>query len=174
MQLARFPEAQIELERATTLRPDHGDAWAMLGNVYKQNDQPDKAIAALRRAIELMPNQPSPHITLASILVRQGDTAGAAAERKIAADLSRVAVSRQRASFSLDSGRVLLQRGQLNEAVTQLQAAVAADPTYAEAHAALAEAYARQGRTADAALERQQAQRLEQSTTKSASPSQNH
>jgi Flp pilus assembly protein TadD len=136
----------------------------MLGNVYKQNDQPDKAIAALRRAIQLMPNQPSPHITLASILVRQGNTAGAAAERKIAADLSRVAVSRQRANFSLDSGRALLQRGQLAEAVTQLQAAVAADPTYAEPHIALADAYARQGRTADAALERQQAQKLAQST----------
>ena len=166
MQLARFPEAQAQLERATTLRPDHGDAWAMLGNVYKQNDQADQAIAALRRAIELMPNQPSPHITLASILVRQGDTAGAAAERKIAADLSRVAVSRQRANFSLDSGRALLQRGQVKEAVTQLEAAVAADPTYAEAHIALAEAYTRQGRTADAALERQQAERLSQTRSK--------
>jgi Flp pilus assembly protein TadD len=168
MQLARFPEAQTEFERATTLRPDHGDAWAMLGNVYKQNDQPDKAIAALRRAIELMPNQPSPHITLASILIRQGDNTGAAAERKIAADLSRVAVSRQRANFSLDSGRALLKQGQITEAITQLQAAIAADPTYAEAHTALADAYTRQGRTAEAALERQQAQKLtaEQAPTK--------
>ncbi len=54
----------------------------MLGNVYKQNDEPEKAVAALRRAIELLPDQPSPHITLAAILIRQGDTAGAAAERK--------------------------------------------------------------------------------------------
>src|SRR5206468_1992181 len=99
MHLGRFPEAQMQLERATTLRPDHGDAWALLGNVYKQNEQPEKAIAALRRAIELMPNQPSPHITLASILVRKGDMAAAASERRIAADLSRVAVSRQRANF---------------------------------------------------------------------------
>ena len=28
MQLGRFPEAQAELEKATTLRPDNGDAWA--------------------------------------------------------------------------------------------------------------------------------------------------
>jgi Flp pilus assembly protein TadD len=162
MQLGRFPEAQAELEKATTLRPDNGDAWAMLGNVYKQNDQPEKAITALRRAIELMPNQPSPHITLASILVRQGDMAGAASERKIAADLSRLAVSRQRANFSLDSGRTLLKRGQMAEAITQLQAAVAADPNDPEAHAALAEALTQQGRTADAALERQRAERLAQ------------
>ncbi|HTF71126.1 MAG TPA: tetratricopeptide repeat protein, partial [Edaphobacter sp.] len=68
----------------------------------------------------------------------------------------------QRANFSLDSGRALLKRGQIAEAITQLQAAVAADPDYAEAHAALAEALTQQGRTADAALERQRAQRLAQ------------
>ncbi|HEY6412349.1 MAG TPA: tetratricopeptide repeat protein [Edaphobacter sp.] len=165
MQIGRFPEAQAELEKATTLRPDNGDAWAMLGNVYKQNDDPQKAAAALRRAIELRPDQPSPHITLASILSQQGDTAGAAAERKKAADLSRVAVNRQRANFALDSGNLLLKRGQLAEAVAQFQTAVAADPNYAEAHAALADALAQQGRSADAALERQQAQKLTQANS---------
>ena len=162
MQMGRFPESQAELEKATTLRPDYGDAWAILGNVYKQNDEPEKAVAALRRAIELLPDQPSPHITLATILIHEGDTAGAAAERKKAADLSRVAVSRQRANFALDSGRLLLQRGQIADATIQLQAAVAADPNYADAHAALADAFALQGRTADAAVERQQAQKLAQ------------
>ncbi len=174
MQLGRFSESQTELERATALRPDHGDAWAMLGNVYKENGESEKAVTALRRAIELQPDQPSPHITLAAILIRQGDTAGAAAERKKAAELSRVAVSRQRANFALDSGRLLLQRGQLADATTQLQAAVAADPNYAEAHAALADALARQGRTADAALERQQAQKLTQAQSTSGTSSPSH
>ncbi len=127
----------------------------MLGNVYKENDEPEKAVAALRRAIELLPDQPSPHITLAAILIRQGDTAGAAAERKKAADLSRVAVSRQRANFALDSGRLLLKRGQFAEATRNSRQPSTADPNYAEAHAALADALALQGRTADAALERQ-------------------
>jgi Flp pilus assembly protein TadD len=119
----------------------------------------------LQRTIELRPDQPSPHITLASILSQQGDTAGAAAERKKAADLSRVAVNRQRANFALDSGRLLLKRGQLAEAVAQFQTAVAADPNYAEAHAALADAFTQQGRNADAALERQQAQKLTQANS---------
>jgi protein O-GlcNAc transferase len=171
MQLGRFPEAQSELEKATALRPDYGDAWAMLGNVYKQTDEPEKAVTALRRAIELLPDQPSPHITLATILIRQGDNAGAAAERKKAADLSRVAVSRQRANFALDSGRLLLQRRQLSEATAQLQAAIAADPNYAEAHAALADAFALQGRIADAAVERQQAQKLTQAQSTAGSNS---
>jgi protein O-GlcNAc transferase len=154
MQLGRFPESREQLERATTLRPGNGDAWAILGNVYKQTDQPDQASAALRKAIALLPDQPSPHITLAAILAQQGDTAAAARERKIAADLSRIAVSRQRASFALDSGRLLLKRGQIPEAIEQLQTAIAAAPDSPDPHLALAEALDRQGHSAEAAAER--------------------
>ena len=59
-----------------------------------------------------------------------------------------------------DSGRTLLKRGQIADAVVQLQSAVDADPNYADAHSALADALDRQGRSADAALERQKAQKL--------------
>jgi tetratricopeptide (TPR) repeat protein len=160
MQLGRFAEARAELEKATALRPNNGEAWALLGNVYKDSSEPEKGTAALRRAIELMPNQPSPHISLAAILIQQGDPAGAAAERKKAADLSRIAVSRQRANFALDSGKALLKRGQVADALVQFQTAVEADPNYAEAHSVLADALDRQGRSAAAALERQKAQEL--------------
>lgn len=160
MQLGRFAEAQEELERATVLRPENGEAWAILGNVYKETSQFQKATDALRRAMELMPNQPSPHISLAAILSQQGDHAGALAERKKAAELSRIAVSRQRANFALDSGRALLKKGQVAEAVAQLQSAVDADPNYSDAHSALADALERQGQSAAAALERQKAQKL--------------
>jgi Flp pilus assembly protein TadD len=132
----------------------------MLGNVYKETGEVQKATDALRRAIELLPNQPSPHISLAAILSQQGDRAGAAAERKKAAELSRLAVSRQRADFALDTGRALLKKGQVIDAVAQLQTAVDADPNYAEAHTALADALDRQGKGADAALERQKAKGL--------------
>ncbi len=160
LQLGRFADSQVELEKATALRPDNGDAWALLGNVYKNNNDPQKAAAALRRAIDLLPNQPSPHISLAAVLSQQGDSEGAIAERKKAAVLSRVAVSRQRANFALDSGKALLKQGQIAEAIAQLQTAVDADPNYSEAHSALAEALDRQGRSADAALERQKAKKL--------------
>lgn len=165
MQLAQFPQSQAELEKAIALRPDNGDAWALLGNIYKQLDQLPKAIAALQHAIQLLPNQPSPHITLAAILSEEGDHAGAVAERKKAAELSRAAVSRQRANFALDSGKALLSRGQLAQAIVQLQTAVDADPTFVEAHMALANALAQQGRSADAAIERQKAQQLRASSS---------
>ena len=118
------------------------------------------SVAHLRAPIELLPNQPSPHISLAAILIQLGDTAGAAAERKKAADLSRIAVSRQRANFALDSGKALLKQGQVADALVQFQTAVDADPNYAEAHSVLADALDRQGQSAAAALERQKAQKL--------------
>jgi len=170
MQMGRFPDAARDLEKSLAMRPNNGDAWSILGSVYKQMDQPDKAVPALRRAIELLPSQPSPHIVLASILAERGDIAGAAAERKKAADLSRVAISRQRAKFNLDSGTQLLKQGKLADALVQLRQAVAADPTYADAHRALADALAQQGDAAGAALERQKATALDSQPHASATP----
>lgn len=160
MQTGRFEDAANQMERAVAARPENGEAWSMLGNIYKQMEQPEKAVVALRRAIPLLPGQPSPHITLAALLAQQGDREGAAAERKIGAELSRVAVSRQKAEFALKSGRALLREGKVAESVAQLRAAVAADPGYVAAHRALGEALLKQGNAAEAALERQKSEAL--------------
>jgi tetratricopeptide (TPR) repeat protein len=66
-------------------------------------------------------------------------------------------VNRQKAAFALNAGNQLMERGQIADAVARYQEAVAADPTFAEAHAQLAAAYERQGRAADAAAERAKA-----------------
>ncbi len=97
---------------------------------------------------------------LAAILSSKGDRDGAAAERKTAAGLSRTAMSRQRASFALQSGRALLAKGDLPGAVLQLNDAIATEPDLKEAHLLLAEALQRQGRPADALAERQKAEHL--------------
>jgi protein O-GlcNAc transferase len=157
MQQGRYPESINKLKRATELQPSNGDAWALLGTVLKDSDQPDAAVDALHHAIELEPDQPGLHIQLAAIDSQAGRTADAAAERKIAADLSRAAITRQHVSFALKSGRTLLDQGKLPEAVFQLTTAAKADPTLAEPHRLLAEAYTRQGKAAEAALERKQA-----------------
>jgi protein O-GlcNAc transferase len=161
MQQGKFSEAAAQLQRATTLQPANGDAWALLGSVLKDSGDPKGATAALQRAAALEPNQPSLHVQLAALESQAGDKEAAAAERKIAADLSRQANSRQRAGFALDSGRALLEQGKLDDAILQLNTAAQADPTLAEPHSLLAEAYARQGKSADAALERQRVSALE-------------
>ena len=154
MQQGNSERAATQFRRATDLQPTNEDAWALLASVLKDSDGP-AATAALTRAIALKPDQPSLHIQLAALLVHAGQPAQAAAERKLAADLSRAAVAHQRATFALNSGRSLLAEGKLPEAVDQLTIATDADPKLAEAHRLLAQALTRQGKTAEAALERQ-------------------
>ena len=163
MQLGKLEDAATQLKAALALRPGNGDGWAILGSVLKQMNRPetrDETEAALRKAIALLPNQPGPHITLASVLAEEGKHDEAAAERKVAAGLSRTAVNRQRATLNTNAGNQLLQRGQIADAVAQYQDAIAADPGYAEAHSQLAIAYAQQGRTDEAAAERAKADAL--------------
>jgi Flp pilus assembly protein TadD len=161
MQQGQFEKAASSLEKATALRPGNGDAWATLGSVYEQMQRPDKAEPALRQAIALLPQQPSPHINLATILAARGDKEGAAAERKIGAALTRATVNRQKANFGLDSGTLLMKRGQTSDALVQFQSAVEADPGYAAPHKALADALDRSGRKAEADEERKKAAAIE-------------
>src|SRR5262249_23649263 len=129
-------------------------------SVYKQDNKLPEAADALRHAIALLPNQPGPHITLASVLADQGEKTQAAAERKQAAGLTRVAVNRQRATFAANTRSMLLAKGQVADAIDRYQEAVTSDPGYAEAHTGLASALARQGRTEEAAAERAKAAAL--------------
>ena len=161
MQMGRLPEAADSLRTALALRPQNGDGWATLGSVLNQLHQPAEAERALRRAIELLPSQPGPRITLASVLAEEGRRDEAKALRRQAADLTRVAVNRQRATFSMNAGNQLLLRGQIADAVSRYQEAIASDPGFAEAHRQLALAYDRQGRAAEAATERATADKLD-------------
>lgn len=160
MQQAKFEQAATMLAKATELRPDNGDAWATLGSVYRELGEPAKAEAALRRAINLLPDQPSPHINLASVLMAEGNKTEAIAERRKGAELTRIAVNRQKASFGIDSGALLLKQGKVADALAQYESAVAADPQFAAAHAGLATALERAGRKAEAAEERLKAAEL--------------
>jgi protein O-GlcNAc transferase len=54
-----------------------------------------------------------------------------------------------------------LADSKIDAAVTQLLVAIQADPTLSEPHRLLADAYARLGRPADAALERSAAESLD-------------
>jgi tetratricopeptide (TPR) repeat protein len=107
-----------------------------------------------------MPDQPDPHLTLATVLAQQGLAADAAAERKKGAELERVTMNRQRAIVSTNSGNSLLQKGQVAEAIERYQQALTDDPQYPEAHRGLANALGRQGKKAEAAAERQKADEL--------------
>jgi tetratricopeptide (TPR) repeat protein len=163
MQVARYADAERELSASLKLRPENGDGWATLGSVENKLDKLPEAIAALREAIRQSPLQADPHLTLATVLARQNQTAEAAEERRKAADLMRQHMNLQRAEVSTNSADSLLASGKVDEAIADFREALSFDPDYASAHEGLAKALERQGKTVEAAAERQKAAALRQS-----------
>jgi len=160
MQAGQYADAARELSTSLRLQPENGDGWATLGSVYNHLDQLDKATAALDQAIQRLPQQPDPRLTLAAVLAKQNKPEEAKAERAKAAELMRANMNRQRAEVAAHSGASLLQNGKVAEAIVEFQNAISFDPSYPEAHLGLADAFDRQGKTSDAAAERQRAASL--------------
>jgi protein O-GlcNAc transferase len=160
MQAGQYADAARELSTSLKLQPENGDGWATLGSVYNHLDQLDEATAALSQAIQRLPQQPDPHLTLAAVLAKQKKPEEAKAERTKAAELMRANMNRQRAEVAAHSGTSQLQNGKIAEAIVEFQNAISFDPSYPEAHLGLADALDRQGKTTDAALERQKAASL--------------
>ena len=111
MQDGRYDDAARELSQAMKLHPDNADGWATLGSLYQKMNKLPEAADALREAIRQRPDQPDSHLTLATVLAQQGNATEAAAERKKGAELERVAMNRQRATVSTNTGNSLLQKG---------------------------------------------------------------
>jgi Flp pilus assembly protein TadD len=160
MQAGQYADAARELSTSLKLQPENGDGWATLGSVYNHLDQLDQATAALGQAIQRLPQQPDPHLTLAAVLAKQNKPEEAKAERAKAAELMRANMNRQRAEVAAHSGTSQLQNGKIAEAIVEFQNAISFDPSYPEAHLGLADAFDRQGKTTDAAAERQKAASL--------------
>ena len=157
MQAGRYGEAARELESSLRLRPENGDGWATLGSVYNRLEELPEAVTALRKAIDQLPSQPDPHLTLAAVLTKQNHTAEAMKERKEAATLMRANMNHERAEVATNSANSLLKSGDIAGALRQFQEALSYDAAYAEAHLGMASIYEAQGKSAEAAAERQKA-----------------
>jgi tetratricopeptide (TPR) repeat protein len=157
LQAGRYADAERELNASLKLQPENGEGWATLGSVYNHLDKLPQAASALQEAIKRLPTQPDPHLTLAAVLAKQNLPAEATAERRKAADLMRANMNRQRAEVASNAGDSLLKSGKLDDAIVEFRNAVSYDPQYARAHLALADALERQGKTIEAAAERQKA-----------------
>jgi protein O-GlcNAc transferase len=157
LQAGKYADAARELSTSLKLQPENGDGWATLGSVYNHLDQLDQATAALDQAIRRLPQQPDPRLTLAAVLAKQNKPEDAKAERALAAELMRANMNRQRAEVASNSGTSLLQNGKVAEAIVEFENAITFDPSYPKAHLGLADAFDRQGKASDAAVERQRA-----------------
>src|SRR5688572_13994499 len=72
-----FDPAAERLERARSLAPENGDILYLVGLLESSRGRTTEAIAALRRAVELQPNNLLAVYKLAEEVERQGDDQGA-------------------------------------------------------------------------------------------------
>ncbi len=75
-----YPEATVQLEGVTRVRPDDPSAWHDLGMLYFHRGDTTRAIASLEKARSLAPEDERPRKTLAVIKWKRGDFEGAREE----------------------------------------------------------------------------------------------
>jgi tetratricopeptide (TPR) repeat protein len=156
-----FSEAVTELRAAIHAKPDYAEAYYTLGTVLKQKGELQPAAEALREAIRLQPDFAGAHTTLAAVLRQLGDSEGAAAESLAGAEIAKRKTNEQAALFATNSGRRLLNAGDIDGAISQFQTAIGAMPDYAPAHFQLGLALRQQGKTQEAQEEFQKATKLD-------------
>src|SRR5262249_13375318 len=54
-ELKRWKEADADLDKAATLKPDDPQVWAERGRIYAEHGQPDKAAVPFAKVFELVP-----------------------------------------------------------------------------------------------------------------------
>jgi tetratricopeptide (TPR) repeat protein len=160
-QQGEFDAAVRELQNAIRVKPDYAEAYYTLGSVLKQQGKLPEAAAALREAIRLEPDFAGAHTTLAAVLRQSGDATAAAAEARAGSELAKQKTNEQAALFATNSGRRLRKVGDLEGAISQFRAALAAIPDYAPAHFELALTLEQQGNKVEARQEFQRANALD-------------
>jgi Flp pilus assembly protein TadD len=182
LMLVRFnsPEAERYLRAATGLKPaDHveegqASAWLALAHLL-ENTKPEDALAAYRKASELTPKDPEPHLSAGLLQERQKEFSAAEAEYKqvLAVDphsteaaigltnlymksgrlgdaeplLRRLATERpEDAGIHLQLGRVLAAQSKKDDAITEIQTALQLAPADSDAQRELADLYSSAGK----------------------------
>lgn len=148
--------------------PEAKEAFAVLLSKYPRTpgvhylhgsfllvEDPDKAIAAFSEELVVSPAHPGALTALAAEYLRRGDAAKALPYARKALDVLPGAV----ASHAL-LGRSLVETGDLAAGVKELEKAKELGPQEPQVRIGLASAYAKLGRTEDAARERQEFLRL--------------
>ena len=182
LMLVRFnsPEAERYLRAATGLKPtDHVEegqarAWLALAHLL-ENTKPADALAAYRKASELTPKDPEPHLSAGLLQERQKEFSAAEAEYKqvLAVDphsteaaigltnlymksgrlgeaeplLRRLATERpDDAGIHLQLGRVLAAQSKKDDAITEIQTALKLAPADSDAQREMADLYSSAGK----------------------------
>ena len=109
----------------------------------------------------MQPDSAGAHTTLATVLRQLGDAEGAAAESRAGMEIAKQKTGDQAALFATNSGRRLLNAGDIEGAISQFRAAINSSPKYAAAHFELGVALRQQGKSEEAQEEFRKATELD-------------
>jgi tetratricopeptide (TPR) repeat protein len=129
----RFPEAEAELRKLVTARPDLADAHIQLGRVLAADGKYEEAIAEMQAAAKLAPTDAALQRDLADIYV----TAKKYPEAE-AAYRALLPSGSNDAALHEGLGRSLLEQRKFLDAAKEFLAAVKLKPDFAEAYTGLA------------------------------------
>jgi TolB-like protein/class 3 adenylate cyclase/lipoprotein NlpI len=164
------PSEQSALSAQETGLPSAYDAFLQGWNLYQRTTPENykKAIPYFERAIELDPDYGRAHAALAMVYFRSVDerwsgllgVLNSVAERK-ANDHLKLAMKRPTSTAHQLAGNIARNRGWYDEALKELQAAIALDPSDSWSHADLAYTSIWAGRAAEAERQIAEAMRID-------------
>jgi tetratricopeptide (TPR) repeat protein len=125
-------EAMAAAQQGAILEPKNPLVKLTLGRAFESRGQLPEAARTYAEAAALDPSWAAPPVAALSLLLRQGDSAAAAAGLDALSDQAKAS-----GEARLLLGRLLLRKEDWNGAKAALDSAVAALPGVAEAHAAL-------------------------------------
>ncbi|HKB37292.1 MAG TPA: tetratricopeptide repeat protein, partial [Gemmataceae bacterium] len=167
--LGRNKQARDTLDRVLERDPDNGVARRTLGEIALMNSEPDEAERELRQAVDLMPDDYTANWWLHRALKAAGKDEEALSQGRRAGKLKeRLDRLSEISTFKLtdrphdpalhcEMGKLYLEMGHKEMAERWLSSALAQDPRYRPAHAALADLYDARGDKETADEHRRQA-----------------
>jgi len=136
----------------------YADAFNLLGLSLALVDQPQEALSALDRALEINPRYVEAHLNRAVVLSALGRADDAERGFQTARELGRAdgsgfpaLVANRLANAHANLGREYREAGALNEAIAQFRRALELRPSFADIRLALARALVERGEHAEAA-----------------------
>jgi tetratricopeptide (TPR) repeat protein len=155
---ANNPDAEQFLRAATGLKPtahiEEGQAraWLALAHLL-ENRKPEDALQAYRKASELTPKDPEPHLSAGLLHERQKEPSAAEAEYKQVLTLDPRSIDPQTTEAAIGLTNLYMKSGRLGEAEPLLRRLAAERPDDAGVHLQLGRVLAAQGKKDDAITE---------------------
>jgi Tfp pilus assembly protein PilF len=148
-ELNELNEAERQFAAAASLAPSEPSTRNNYGAILMRLGRTDQAQKEFEASLNLNPNQPSALTNLAQIYFDRGQADDLRMARSLleraGKTISDPQISRALVITYLKLGRVLMEKGRHDEAITELKTALTLDPTNGQIYAALAEAYEADG-----------------------------